>query len=209
MKLYIYEHCPFSARVRYVAGMLNIPLDIIILDYDDDKTPTDIIGSKQVPILVKDNGYTLSESLDIIHHFLELADSTETHLPSEQVLNWQRLAFLPLQKVGYPRWSNMGLIEFANESAQKAWRTKKETEALNFDTLIADTPSIAKEVESLIQQAGMVLNLPSDNHINLVDQAIMFSILRGFFSTEEIQWVEAVKEWVESASQKTNVMLLK
>ncbi len=38
MKLYIYEHCPFSARVRYVAGMLNIPLDVITLDYDDDQT---------------------------------------------------------------------------------------------------------------------------------------------------------------------------
>ena len=37
MKLYIYEHCPFSARVRYVAGMLNIQLDVINIAYDDDK----------------------------------------------------------------------------------------------------------------------------------------------------------------------------
>ncbi len=36
MKLYIYDHCPFSARVRYVAGMLNLSLDIVTLDYDDE-----------------------------------------------------------------------------------------------------------------------------------------------------------------------------
>ncbi len=29
MKFYSYEYCPLSARVRYVAGMLNIQLDVI------------------------------------------------------------------------------------------------------------------------------------------------------------------------------------
>ncbi|MBF4426913.1 glutathione S-transferase N-terminal domain-containing protein, partial [Vibrio anguillarum] len=85
MKLYIYEHCPFSARVRYVAGMLNIPLDVINIAYDDDKTTTDLIGTKQVPLLIKDNDEVLAESLDIIVIFLELARSTETSQPSQQV----------------------------------------------------------------------------------------------------------------------------
>lgn len=98
MKLYIYEHCPFSARVRYVAGMLNIPLDVIILDYDDDKTTNEIIGSKQVPLLIKESGEAMAESLDIIQFLLESVNSSETAQPAQTTLDWQRSAFLPLQK---------------------------------------------------------------------------------------------------------------
>lgn len=209
MKLYIYEHCPFSARVRFVAGMLNLSIDLVTIDYDDDKTTTDIIGSKQVPVLVTGDGEAIAESLDIINHFLNLADSVETNVPSDVVLEWQRSAFLPLQKVGYPRWSSMDLKEFITESSKKAWRSKKETEALNFDALLVDTPVIAEEVEALIRKAVDVLHLGSDKRMKLVDEAIVFSILRGFFSAPEINWDLSVKGWMESVSKKTNVKLLK
>lgn len=86
MKLYIYEHCPFSARVRYVAGMLNIPLDVITLDYDDDQTTNQIIGSKQVPLLIKESGEALAESLDIIQFLLESVNSSETAQPAQATL---------------------------------------------------------------------------------------------------------------------------
>ncbi|WP_228013710.1 glutaredoxin 2, partial [Vibrio sp. OPT46] len=152
MKLYIYEHCPFSARVRFVAGMLNIQLDVINIAYDDESTTTNLIGAKQVPLLIKDDGEAMAESLDIINYFLELASSSENSQPSTPVLDWQKQAFLPLQKVGYPRWSNMTLPEFVTETAKQAWRAKKETEALNFEALINDTPAIAKEVAALIEQ---------------------------------------------------------
>ncbi|ELV8642270.1 GrxB family glutaredoxin [Vibrio vulnificus] len=209
MKLYIYQHCPFCARVRYVAGMLNIPLEIINLAYDDDTTTNDLIGAKQVPLLLKNDGQALAESLDIIAYFIELAQSSESHQPSESVLDWQRSAFLPLQKIGYPRWSNMDLPEFATQSARQAWRMKKETGALNFDALLQDTPNIATEVEALIERAKSVLNLDSYQHTTLVDEAIVFSILRGFFSAAEIQWDSVVKDWMESVSDKTHVPLLK
>ncbi|MGF1833102.1 glutaredoxin 2 [Photobacterium sanguinicancri] len=209
MKLYIYEHCPFSARVRFVAGMLNLPLDVVTIAYDDDKTTTDIVGSKQVPVLVKDDGTAIAESLDIIDHFLSIADSIQTNIPSEAILEWQRRAFLPLQKIGYPRWSSMELAEFKTTSSQRAWRSKKETEALNFDLLLTETPTIAKEVESLIREASTLLKLDSTTPIAIVDEAILFSILRGFFSAAEINWEPSVKEWMELVSKEANVQLLK
>lgn len=209
MKLYIYEHCPFSARVRFVAGMLNLATDIVVIDYDDDQTITDIIGRKQVPVLVTGDGEVIVESLDIISHLLNLADSIETSVPSAIVVEWQHAAFLPLQKIGYPRWSSMGLQEFNTDAAKKAWRDKKETDVLNFDSLLTETPVIAKQVETLICSACNVLNLNSDKSVKLVDQAIVFSILRGFFSAPEINWEPSVKKWMESVSTTTIIKLLK
>ncbi|WP_422767873.1 GrxB family glutaredoxin [Photobacterium leiognathi subsp. mandapamensis] len=209
MKLYIYEHCPFSARVRYVAGMLNIPLTVTCIAYDDDKTTNALIGTKQVPLLIKDDGEALAESLDIIHYFIELAQSSETIEISKAVFDWQKAAFLPLQKIGYPRWANMALPEFETDSARQTWRAKKESDELNFDALLQDTPSIANDVESLIQQAKTILKLEANQPVRLIDGAIMFSILRGFFSAPEIKWDNTVKDWMESVSVKTHVPLLK
>ncbi|KJG02892.1 GrxB family glutaredoxin [Photobacterium angustum] len=209
MKLYIYEHCPFSARVRYVAGMLSIPLTVTCIAYDDDKTTNALIGTKQVPLLIKDDGEALAESLDIIQYFIELAQSSETIEISKAVFDWQKNAFLPLQKIGYPRWSNMALPEFETDSARKAWRVKKESDELNFDALLQDTPNIANDVESLIEQAKTILKLETNQPVRLIDGAIMFSILRGFFSAPEIKWDNTVKDWMESVSVKTHVSLLK
>lgn len=208
MKLYIYEHCPFSARVRYVAGILNIPLDVITLDYDDDQTTNQIIGSKQVPLLIKESGEALAESLDIIQFLLESVNSSETAQPAQTTLDWQRSAFLPLQKIGYPRWFKLGLPEFKTASAQQAWRVKKETTELHFESLLKDTPQIALQVQACIDAVKPLLKLHSYQHVALIDEAIIFSILRGFFSAPEIQWDSEVRDWMVSVSQKTQVSLL-
>lgn len=208
MKLYIYEHCPFSARVRYVAGILNIPLDVLILDYDDDQTTNQIIGSKQVPLLIKESGEALAESLDIIQFLLESVNSSETAQPAQTTLDWQRSAFLPLQKIGYPRWFKLGLPEFKTASAQQAWRVKKETTELHFESLLKDTPQIALQVQACIDAVKPLLKLHSYQHVALIDEAIIFSILRGFFSAPEIQWDSEVRDWMVSVSQKTQVRLL-
>ncbi|WP_419240493.1 GrxB family glutaredoxin [Photobacterium leiognathi] len=209
MKLYIYEHCPFSARVRYVAGMLNITLAVIYLTYDNEKTTYDLIGAKQVPLLIKDDGDVLAENLDIIHYFIELAKYNDTVEISKAVFDWQKAAFCSLQKIGYPRWSHMDLPEFETYSARKAWQAKNESDELNFDKLVQDTPNIASDVESLIKQARTLLLLEASQPVRLIDAAIIFSILRSFFSAPEIQWDQTVKDWMESASVNTHVSLLK
>ncbi|WP_213864886.1 GrxB family glutaredoxin [Vibrio crassostreae] len=209
MKLYIYEHCPFCARVRYVAGMLNINPDLVVVGYDDEKTTVDIIGKKQVPILVKGDGGVISESLNIIEYFLNLSDSINKRIPSESITEWQKQSFGVLQKIGYPRWPQMGLEEFVSDSAKALWRAKKETEELNFDQLVADSAEIAKEAETLIDKAWSVLDLDSHHQVSVVDEAVVFSILRGFFSMKEINWNPVVKNWMESVSKQSNVKLIK
>jgi glutaredoxin 2 len=54
-----------------------------------------------------------------------------------------------------------------------------------------------------------VLDLEACQRATLVDEAIVFSILRGFFSAAAIQWDPTVKHWMESVSHKAQVPLLK
>ncbi|PJE79191.1 Glutaredoxin 2 [invertebrate metagenome] len=208
MKLYIYEHCPFCARVRYVAGMLDIDLNINILDYHDEQTPTTLIGKKSVPILLNGD-VAKAESMDIIAGFLREKQQDQTVVVSEAVRNWQSDAFPLLQKIGYPRWVNLTLKEFHTEQSRTEWRQKKETSELNFDNLLKNTDIIVKQVNPLVERAFQLLSIQNgQSTLSLVEQAIIFSILRGLYSEPSINWGKKLDTWLQSQSSKTNISLL-
>jgi hypothetical protein len=50
--LYVYDHCPFCVRVRFVFGVKNIKHNLYFMANDDVATPTDLVGKKISPILV-------------------------------------------------------------------------------------------------------------------------------------------------------------
>jgi glutaredoxin 2 len=56
MQLYYYEHCPFCAKVRLLAGLKNIPLSLQVVSADDVDTCVSLVGRKVVPVLIKAEG---------------------------------------------------------------------------------------------------------------------------------------------------------
>ena len=68
MKLYIYDHCPFCVRARMIFGLRDVAVEEVVLANDDEATPIGMIGSKQVPILQKEDGSFMGESLDIVRY---------------------------------------------------------------------------------------------------------------------------------------------
>lgn len=68
MKLYVYDHCPYCVRARIIFGLKNLPVENITLLNDDESTPVGLVGKKVVPILIKENGEAMPESLDIVNY---------------------------------------------------------------------------------------------------------------------------------------------
>jgi len=68
MKLYIYDHCPFCVRARMIFGLRDVAVEEGVLANDDEAMPIGMIGSKQVPILQKEDGSFMGESLDIVRY---------------------------------------------------------------------------------------------------------------------------------------------
>ena len=68
MKLYYYDHCPFCVRARMIFGLRDVAVEEVVLANDDEATPIGMIGSKQVPILQKEDGSFMGESLDIVRY---------------------------------------------------------------------------------------------------------------------------------------------
>ena len=68
MKLYSYDHCPYCVKARMIFGLRGIGFEHAILANDDEATPNKLIGKKMVPILVKNDGSAMGESLDIVRY---------------------------------------------------------------------------------------------------------------------------------------------
>ena len=56
-----------------VFGLRGVAVEEVILQNDDEETPIKMIGAKQVPILQKDDGSFMGESLDIVRYIDEMA----------------------------------------------------------------------------------------------------------------------------------------
>lgn len=81
LTLYHYVHCPFCVRVRMALGLFKLPYKSIVVPYDDEKTPINLMGKKMLPIMVID-GKAMNESLDIISVI-----DTEKRLKVAEALN--------------------------------------------------------------------------------------------------------------------------
>lgn len=209
MKLYIYEHCPFCARVAYIAHALKLNLDYHVVGYADEKTLVDLIGKKMVPVLEKDDGTLMVESLDIMAYLLEQAGVDAVAAPLEQTLEFQAQILPFVQKIGYPRWSKLNLKEFLTDANLAAWQAKKETTELNFAALLAATPQIVSELEVLLVKAEKLIKPQAGRSpLPLLDQALYFSLLRGFFVEPSIVWPEELKTWLEANSNELGANLL-
>lgn len=210
MKLYIYEHCPFCARVAFIANALNLPLEYQVVDYADANTLIDLIGKKMVPVLEKDDGSVMAESLDIIALFIEQAGLDATHQPSEAVLSFQQQAFALVQGIGYPRYTRLGLKEYPSQASHDAWRAKKETPELNFERLLAQTPELVAQVnERLVQALELLAIEQGQSSLSLVDQAVMFSLLRAFYAEPSIEWPLELHQWMEKNAATQGATLLR
>ncbi len=159
MKLYIYDHCPFCVRARMILGLRGMAAEEIVLANDDEATPIGMIGAKQVPILQKDDGSYMAESLDIVRYIDGLQSGArlqESVRP--EVAAWLERAGAYWNKLVQPRMVLIGLPEFATQSAIDYFVHKKEANIGSFAENLAKTeeylPQLADDLAELSALLG-------------------------------------------------------
>ena len=67
VRLYLFEHCSLCFRVRMTAALKHLHLqETVVLD-DDTDTMTSLVGKRVIPILMRNDGQPMLESLSLIH----------------------------------------------------------------------------------------------------------------------------------------------
>ncbi|QIW16831.1 glutaredoxin, GrxB family [Pasteurellaceae bacterium RH1A] len=207
MKLYIYEGCPFCVRARMIFGLKNLPVELVILQQDDD-LPVKLVGKKTVPILETDHGQVMPESLDIVSYVDGLSGQpllTDQVRPAVQA--WA-------DKMGYvfqlyiPRSVELNLPEHQSPSAKRYYIESKTERFGDFAGLMAQTPELVAQVDQdLAELEGLMLGQGSLNQGLSLEDILVFPTLRSLTAVKGLSFPAKLQAYVEDMSKRTGVAL--
>ena len=207
MKLYYYEHCPFSARVRMLLNLKRIEAEQVVLPADDEQTITQLIGKHQIPVLVRDDDVPMADSMGIVKYLDYLDGAPIVSEPDTQALHHWLESFMPtMQYLGYPRWTRIGLAEFASPEAYEHFRQKKTHSIGDFAEAVANTRTKAAEIEEQLSRLPGLVNLEQpDNRPVSWDDFTLFPMLRSLSVVRAINWPQPVRAYAEAMAGRTGL----
>ncbi|HEI8864735.1 glutaredoxin 2 [Serratia sp. AKBS12] len=210
MKLFIYDHCPFCVKARMIFGLKNQPVRLITLLNDDELTPTNMIGKKMAPILQKDDGSYLPESMDIVHYVDRLdGQPLLTGKTNPAIGDW-------LQQVGeysaellLPRFAQADFEEFATDSAREYFTQKKQAAIGDFSTHLANSADLIGRLEHDLQTLSPLIVAPDAVNGQLSEDDIqLFPLLRSLSIVAGVSLPDNVEAYRNRMADLSEVALL-
>lgn len=211
MKLYVYDHCPYSVRARMAVGLHRLPVEMVYLLNDDEATPISLIGAKQVPILQKDDGSHMGESLDIVHYLQQYAGKAPLNVTIRpEVQAWFDRFGEYGNRLIMPRDVQLNLPEFATQAAIDYFVTKKEANVGKFSDLLAQSDAYIARANQELAQLATLLS-PSSHYLNGTDLSlediIIFPLLRNLSMVRDVDYPAIVRDYVDFMAQESQINL--
>lgn len=217
MKLYIYDHCPFCIKARMVFGLKQVPVELQTVLNDDVKTPTALVGKKMVPILQKDDGTAMGESMDIVRYIDERFPMPEgdeeisclAGPTRPEIAEWAKGIMPIVMRLAMPRWVKVPLKEFSTESARSYFRHNKEKLiGMSFDEALAQTETLLAELKPHLDALVPLIASPEAvNGALSEDDFTLFPVLRQLTVIKDVQFPSAVSAYLHHMAQRTAIPL--
>ena len=211
MKLYVYDHCPFCTRARMAAALRGVATELVYLPNDDEDTPIRLIGAKQLPILQKEDGSHMGESLDIVRYFYRQDSSALDEAVRPEIQAWMDAFGDWGYRLIMPRDVQLGLPEFAAESSVAYFKGKKEAWlGASFEQLLQETPRyLAQAQEALRALDGLIApnaDYANGTHLSMED-ILVFPLLRNLSMVKGAAYPDNVAHYVRAMSQVAKIPL--
>lgn len=206
MKLHIYEHCPFCVRGQMIFGLKNIPYEKVIIMEGDVDTPTRMVGRKVVPILEKDDGSFMAESMDIVKYVDAQGGQLIADTPVDADIEaWAKAAAEPLYKLVIPRFTQGEFPELATPQARAAYLAREEKAFGSMKTLMNATPGLLDEMNHKLRELEALV--ADREHIDTSD-FVLFPLLRSLSIVKGVEFGPSVSGYMVSMAVESKVSLL-
>jgi len=210
MKLFIYDHCPFCVKARMIFGLKNLPVRLVTLLSDDEATPISMIGKKMAPILQKDDGSYLPESMDIVRYVDNLdGRPLLTGKTNPAIADWLQRVGGYSAKLLLPRIANADFEEFATDSARQYFTHKKQASIGDFSEHLANSADLIAELETDLQAlSSLIVTSEAVNGSLSEDDIQLFPLLRSLSIVAGVTLPENVEAYRNRMAQLSDVPLL-
>jgi glutaredoxin 2 len=202
MRLYLFEHCSICFRVRMAAALKRLHLQETVVLEDDSDTMTRLVGKRVVPILVKDDGQPMLESMDMVGYIDGLGDPVLTGPQRSEIAACADtivVKTVPLR----PRYALLGLPEFGTVAALDHYVVRKRKQLGDFVELRAKT---REQVDALIpelEKLDRLIESPLAVNGKLsLDDIRILPLLRSAAVVKGLRFPQKVREYFEAMMER-------
>ena len=199
MRLYLFEHCSVCFRVRMTAALKHLHLQETVLLDDDSDTMIGLAGKRIVPILVKDDGRPMLESMDMVGHIDNLGPPVLTGPQRSEIAAWADSVVAKTHPLTWPRYPLLGLPEFGTVAARDHYVVRKRKSLGDLVEVRAKTreqlDALMPELETLdrLIESPMAVN----GQLSLDDVRVV-PLLRSAAVVKGLRFPKKVREYFEN-----------
>lgn len=196
MKLYMFEHCSLCFRVRMIAALKQRHLqEVVVLD-DDTETLVNLVGKRVIPVLVKDDGEPMLESMDMVTHINAQGEPVLTGPERAEIADWADHVVSKTAPLTMPRYPLLGLPEFATIAAHDHYTLRKRKVFGDFVELRANTRRYIAELMPPLEQLDRLIESPlAVNGALSFDDIRVLPLLRSAAVVRDLRFPPRVRDY--------------
>jgi glutaredoxin 2 len=204
MKLLMFEHCSLCFRVRMIAALKRIALEEQVVLDDDSEAMISLVGRRVIPILVRDDGTPMLESMDMVDYIEAMGDPVLTgpERPDIAELCARILKISPFLTM--PRYPLLNLPEIATASARAHFLARKLKVYEDFEDLKARTPELIGELMPVLEDLDRRIESPEAvNGALSRDDIRLLPLLRSAAVVKDLVFPDKVRTYFETLMART------
>jgi glutaredoxin 2 len=199
MRLYLFEHCSVCFRVRMAAALKRLHLQETVVLEDDSETMIRLVGKRRVPILVKDDGTAMLESMDMVAHIESLGAPVLNGPERPEVGAWAGTFPDKTQLLTWPRYPLLGLQEFATVAAHDHFIVRKRKQLGDLVELRAKTRELIDALVPDLEALDRLIESPSAVNGTLsLDDIRVLPLLRSAAVVKGVRFPQKVRTYFET-----------
>jgi len=199
MRLYMFEHCSLCFRVRMIAALKRLHLqETVVLD-DDSETMIGLVGKRVIPILVKDDGRPMLESMDMVGYIDGRGGSLLAGPQRPEVGTLADKIVAKTAPLTMPRYPLLGLPEFATIAALDHYNLRKRNAYGDFVELRASTRHHIGALMPDLEELDRLLESPLAINGSLsLDDIRVLPLLRSAAVVKGLRFPRKVRDYFEA-----------
>jgi len=199
MKLYMFEHCSLCFRVRMMAALKRLHLqETVILD-DDTDTMVALVGKRVIPILVKDDGRPMLESMDMVKYIESHGEPVLVGPERSEIAAWAEDTASKTAPLTWPRYPLLGLPEFATVAALDHYTMRKRKTLGDLVELRANTQRYLGELTPKLEELERLIEQPlAVNGALSFDDIRVLPLLRSVAVVKGLRFTGKVRDYFEA-----------
>jgi glutaredoxin 2 len=203
MKLYMFEHGSLCFRVRMMAALKGLPLQECIVRDDDSDTMIDLVGKRVIPVLVKDDGNPMLESMEMVNYIECLGPPVLVGPQRKEIAAWADATVLKTVPLTMPRYPLLGLPEFATPAALAHYTARKFKTYGDFAELRSHTREQINAVVPKLDELDALIESPQAVNGSLsLDDIRVLPLLRSAAVVKGLTFPRRVRDYFETMMRR-------